>query len=233
MKCNGPFGNNAICSAAQSFCNTFILSPLPGIWDPYYVLTSNPDPFPPDLSTYLSNPGVIARIGNAHPWVQTNFGVYSNFASTGDWMRSSRWALEAVIDAGVRTVIYAGDADYIVNFMGVEAMVRARVLIYFFSLLTLLSALRLLRIPSLFVCVAQVDSLNTKYSADYAKQTFSTYTVGGSPAGVYKNAGKFSYLRVTGAGHEVPAYKWFGVHRGAASLQMFTQIMSDHQLSST
>jgi len=83
---------------------------------------------------------VIARIGNAHPWVQTNFGVYSNFASTGDWMRSSRWALEAVIDAGVRTVIYAGDADYIVNFMGVEAMVRARVLI-FFSLLTLLSAL--------------------------------------------------------------------------------------------
>ena len=140
MKCNGPFGNNAICSAAQSFCNTFILSPLPGIWDPYYVLTSNSDPFPPDLSTYLSNPGVIARIGNAHPWVQTNFGVYSNFASTGDWMRSSRWALEAVIDAGVRTVIYAGDADYIVNFMGVEAMVRARVLI-FFSLLTLLSAL--------------------------------------------------------------------------------------------
>jgi hypothetical protein len=80
---------------------------------------------------------------------------------------------------------------------------------------------------------AQVDSLNTKYSARYANHKFRTYNVNGWPAGLYKNAGRFSYLRVFGAGHEVPAYKWRGVHRGAAALQMFEQIMSDRHLSST
>jgi hypothetical protein len=49
-------------------------------------------------------------------------------------MRSSSSNLELVINAGVRTVIYDGDADYICNYMGVEAMVRAScfVLIPFF-----------------------------------------------------------------------------------------------------
>jgi carboxypeptidase C (cathepsin A) len=41
----------------------------------------------------------------------------SNFYATGDWMRSRRPALESVIDAGVRTILYAGDADYICNYV--------------------------------------------------------------------------------------------------------------------
>ena len=80
---------------------------------------------------------------------------------------------------------------------------------------------------------AQVSSLDTVYSPLYALQNFSTFNVHGKPAGLYKNAGTFSYLRVFGAGHEVPAYEWRGVPRGAAALQMFTQIMSGHPLSST
>ena len=80
---------------------------------------------------------------------------------------------------------------------------------------------------------AQTSTLNTSFSALFKKQKFSTYKVKGKPAGLYKNAGTFSYLRVYGAGHEVPAYKWRGVPRGAAALQMFTQIMSGHKLSST
>ena len=72
-----------------------------------------------------------------------------------------------------------------------------------------------------------------RYSTEFASQSFATYTVNGNPAGLYKNAGAFSYLRVFGAGHEVPAYQWEDVPRGAAALQMFIQIMSGHQLSST
>lgn len=79
----------------------------------------------------------------------------------------------------------------------------------------------------------QVASLTTKFSAEFAKQNYATYTVDGKPAGLYKNAGTFSYLRIFGAGHEVPAYLWRGVPRGAAALQMFTQIMSGHPLSGT
>jgi carboxypeptidase C (cathepsin A) len=51
--------------------------------------------------------------------------VYNQFAASGDWMRSSLPNLETVINSGVRTVIYDGDADFILNYIGVEAMVRA------------------------------------------------------------------------------------------------------------
>jgi hypothetical protein len=51
-----------------------------------------------------------------------------------------------------------------------------------------------------------VNSLKTKFSAAYAKKFWSTYNVAGQKAGQYKQVGTFSYLRVYGAGHEVPAY---------------------------
>ena len=137
-------------------------------------------------------------------------------------MRSSLSDLEVVINAGVRTVLYNGDADYICNYMGFEAMVRASC----FLPLLLVFALTL-------TLHAKIDSLDTKFSPEFAKQNFSSFTVEGKPAGLYKNAGTFSYLRVTGAGHQVPAYLWRGVPRGAAALQMFTQIMSDKPLSGT
>jgi hypothetical protein len=40
----------------------------------------------------------------------SNDDVYNNFAATGDWMRSALPALESVIDAGVRVLLYNGDA---------------------------------------------------------------------------------------------------------------------------
>jgi hypothetical protein len=130
IACNSPGWTPAICSAAQAFCNPQIFERLAsGNWDPYYVPTANHDPYPPQLDTYLHNPAVTSKIGSMSPWLETNFpGIYDKFAATGDWMRSASPALEEVINADVRTVIYAGDADYIVNYIGVEAMVRARVL---------------------------------------------------------------------------------------------------------
>jgi carboxypeptidase C (cathepsin A) len=88
------------------------------------VPTANPDPYPPPFDKYLNSQAVTSKIGSRTKWEQTNFDVYDNFAATGDWMRTSLPDLEKVINAGVRTVIYDGDADYILNFNGVEAMVR-------------------------------------------------------------------------------------------------------------
>ena len=51
-----------------------------------------------------------------------------------------------------------------------------------------------------------MDSLETKFTSEYKGQAFKDYTVDGVVAGVYKNAGTLSYLRVYGAGHLVPAY---------------------------
>ena len=80
-----------------------------GPYDPYYVLSTYPDAYPPDLTRYLSDSALMQKIGAESTWVMSNDDIYFNFADTGDWMRSSRPLLEAVINAGVRTIIYDGD----------------------------------------------------------------------------------------------------------------------------
>lgn len=60
-----------------------------------------------------------------------------------------------------------------------------------------------------------VDSLETRFSDLYQMQDFTDFTVNGQPAGLYKTAGTFSYARFYGAGHEVPAYEWTEVEKGA------------------
>ncbi|KAF8633769.1 hypothetical protein AX15_001275 [Amanita polypyramis BW_CC] len=191
-------GSNSVCSNAQDFCNTNILGPLAGDWDVYYVLTRNPDPYPPSITNYINS--VRSRIGAQVTWQELSDNVYNNFASTGDWMRNSAPHLETVINAGVRTIVFDGDADYILNFYGVEAM---------------------------------VDALQTRFTPLYHRQRFQPYTVAGKLAGQYKNAGTFSYVRIYGAGHEVPSYQYGNLQRGQAAAQMFTQIMSNRPLRAT
>ena len=86
--------------------------------------TANPDPYPPKLGPYLNSTAVTSKIGSQSPWGESSDDIFNQFAATGDAMRSSRPNLETVINAGVHTVIYVGDADYILNYIGVEAMVR-------------------------------------------------------------------------------------------------------------
>ncbi|CAK5282297.1 unnamed protein product [Mycena citricolor] len=120
--CNAG-GSNAVCSAAQSTCNNNILSPLVGNFDVYYILSGSNDPYPPDISSFLAS--VRTKVGAEVTWAETNNNVYNNFAATGDWMRSSLPNLETVINAGVRVTIYGGDADYILNFNGIENMIAS------------------------------------------------------------------------------------------------------------
>ncbi|KAK0477322.1 serine carboxypeptidase [Armillaria novae-zelandiae] len=195
--CNNG-GSNSICSRAQSFCNNNILSPLAGNYDVYFILSRNPDPYPPDFTDYINS--VASKIGAESTWTMSNDDVYSNFAATGDWMRNSRPLLETVINAGVRTVVYVGDADYILNFNGIEAMVAA---------------------------------LDTKFSDVLKGEALQDYTVNGQAAGLHKNAGTFSFVRMYGAGHEVPAYTHGALKYGQAAFQMFSQIMSGESLTST
>ncbi|KAL5528105.1 hypothetical protein ACEPAF_7241 [Sanghuangporus sanghuang] len=193
-------GSSSTCSRAQSVCNNNILSPLSGSFDVYDVREPSDDPYPPDIVPLLQSTSFMNSIGAESTFTESSNGVYSNFASTGDWMLNSAPDLAAVVDAGVRTVIYDGDADYICNFMGVEAM---------------------------------VNNLQTKFSATYAVEQFTNYTVAGHPAGLVKNAGTFSYFRVFGAGHEVPAYNFTGLAVGQAAAQFFEQAMRGEPLIST
>ncbi|KAH9943528.1 serine carboxypeptidase [Amylocystis lapponica] len=189
------------CAAAQLTCDSEILDPLFGKYYPYYILqTGFESAYPPDPTSYLNNTKLMASIGAESKWQETNSGVLFNFQDTGDGMRKSTTELEHVINSGVHVVIYEGDADYLYNYMGVEAV---------------------------------MDSLNTSASAAWAEQSLSNWTVTGQSAGLYKNAGVISYVRVYGAGHEVAAYSHGDLNRGQAALEMFRQAMSGQEFHST
>lgn len=188
------------CSNAQAFCNNNILGVLNGERDVYDVRALDPNPYPPDLEPILSQKSFQESIGAEANWTQSNEDVYDNFFKGGDWMMSSAPHLERLINLGVRTLIFDGDADYILNYMGVEAM---------------------------------VDSLNTTFSEQYKQEQFSDWFVDGQKAGIYKNAGTFSYLRVFGAGHQVPAYGFGKIDAGKASLIFFQQAMNGLPISSS
>jgi hypothetical protein len=80
-----------------------------------------------------------------------------------------------------------GDADFICNYMGFESMVGC----FFLT--------RRMFPDRLF----QVDAMQTNLTTLYKEQQWGNWTVNGIVAGIYKNAGTLSYLRVYQAGHEV------------------------------
>ncbi|KAH8922642.1 alpha/beta-hydrolase, partial [Atractiella rhizophila] len=186
------------CAIAQFYCQNGIFTPLVGSQNPYFIPHVAPDPFPPALDNYLK--GIKDTIGAEEDWKQFNELVYGSFIATGDWMKNARPALEKVIDAGIKTLIYVGDADYLANYIGIERMIGV---------------------------------FNTSLDIASRSQSLQNWTVARQPAGLYFNAGTFSYVRVFGAGHEVPAYTHGTLEYGQAALQMFDQIMAGKGLFST
>lgn len=84
-----------------------------------------PDPFPYEFfADYLNKPEVLAAIGAFTNFTEFSATVGDNFAATGDDARDPDTAadLRTLLDAGVTVALYAGDADYICNWLGVEAV---------------------------------------------------------------------------------------------------------------
>ncbi|KAJ6788228.1 hypothetical protein PWT90_04372 [Aphanocladium album] len=118
-------GDNDQCVDADSFCVTNVQSLL-GLHtnrDEHDIRELNQDPFPyffyPD---YLNRGDVQAAIG-----AYTNFSISSSaasdaFASTGDDGREvgTIQALRDLLARGITVALYAGDADYDCNWLGLE-----------------------------------------------------------------------------------------------------------------
>lgn len=79
---------------------------------------------------------------------------------------------------------------------------------------------------------SMVNALRTEFTSTYKKQHWTTWTVDGVATGRYKNAGTMSYLRVSKAGHAVPAYGNGKLARGQAALVYFKQTMQNQPISS-
>ena len=99
-----------------------------------------------------------------------------------------------MVQSGVQTLIWAGDADWICNWFG---------------------------------GLASAEAVTYSGSASFKSKAVSSYTVAGKAGGTFKTVGNLSWLRVFGAGHEVPFYA------PELSLQAFKQTMSKQAISST
>lgn len=93
--------------------------------DEYDMRELTPDPFPYDFfADYLNTPSVLSAIGAFTNFTEFSATVGDNFAATGDDARDPNTAadLRSLLEAGVTVALYAGDADYICNWLGVEAV---------------------------------------------------------------------------------------------------------------
>ena len=88
--------------------------------------------------------------------------------------RSFLSTLSTVVQSGITTLIWAGDADWICNWLGGLASANA-------------------------ITYSGATAFNAK--------AVTSYTVNGTAAGTFKSVGNLSWLRVFGAGHEVPYYR--------------------------
>ena len=123
-------GRNDVCSAADNFCYTeveFVLDKYLGR-DEYDVRELTPDPFPYSFyEEYLNTPKVQQAVGAFVNWTSSSNVVGSlAFGNTGDddRLQGAVKSCKQLIAQGVYMVQYNGDADYICNWIGNEAVVE-------------------------------------------------------------------------------------------------------------
>lgn len=126
-------GINEICSIADNFCANHVEN-IYDIYlgrDEYDFRELVPDRFPYEFYVeYLNTPEVQAAIGTYVNFTEGSQSVGNAFSTTGDDGRSVN-AIEDIRDLiaqDVSVVMYAGDADYICNWLGgqeVASMVDA------------------------------------------------------------------------------------------------------------
>lgn len=118
--------DHALCTEASNMCRD-------NVEGPYYQLSGRgvydirhpaDDPTPPqNFLAYLEQPAVKNALGVDLNYTMSNNPVYFAFQQTGDQAWPNFLAdLEEILDLPVRVTLIYGDADYICNWFGGEAV---------------------------------------------------------------------------------------------------------------
>lgn len=198
---------NAACQAALYSCNS-LMSPFQGSNRSVYdIRVANPSPDPPNAYLeYLNTASVQKAIGARVNYTTSSNAVFNAFIGTGDEIRGGQiQEIANLLRAGVRVSLIYGDADYICNWKGGEAVS--------FAVAAALSD---------FASNSSKSSyLSGWNSAGYADIVVNTTYVGGA----VRQFGNFSFSRIYDAGHTVPFYQ------PETAFTVFTRIIDGTDLS--
>ncbi|KAK7994854.1 hypothetical protein PG990_013627 [Apiospora arundinis] len=121
-------GTDDDCENAQNICSENIENSILGAadFDPYDVRQPSNDPYPPSqYEDYLANQTVQDAIGAHSLYQECPREPFNKFSTTGDNTRSFLGTLSDVVQSGVTVLVWAGDADWICNYMGVLEVANA------------------------------------------------------------------------------------------------------------
>lgn len=205
---------NSLCKTATAICNElFLLAPQRG-YNPYDIRQrfTTPDS-PAAYQEYLNNAAVLASIGARVNFTESNTYVYRGFAETGDLSRDDAIdELAALLARGVRVALIYGDADYICNWQGGQAISDA------------LAASLPLFPPTL--STSATTSNSSSYAASFSSAGLAPIVVNSTYiGGSVRQYGNLSFSRIYDAGHFVPYYQ------PETAFQIFARIILGHDLS--
>ncbi|KAJ0408978.1 hypothetical protein P43SY_002857 [Pythium insidiosum] len=119
--------HKAACISAQAFCNAALVGPYTASGLNVYDVREDCK-YPPlcydfsHVEKFLRLPSTLEKLHvNKHSakWVSCNMDVHAKFAY--DWMKNFHHLVVPMIESGIRGLVYAGDADFIVNWLGCKA----------------------------------------------------------------------------------------------------------------
>ena len=114
-------GSNQDCTNADNACYRGVEGPISSAadFDVYDVRLRSDAVDPPETyADYLARDDVKSKIGAQSTYTECGDDSYSKFSSTGDNPRSLLPELNSVVQSGIRVVVWAGDADWICNWVG-------------------------------------------------------------------------------------------------------------------
>ncbi|KAJ6788445.1 hypothetical protein PWT90_06555 [Aphanocladium album] len=117
--------NDQTCQSATNYCNGNVLGEYRYSGrDNYDIRIRDGEGTPDYVSDFLASSNTKKILGVERDWSQCDSGVYSAFSRTGDWMKPIHRVVPGLL-AQIPVLIYAGDADYICNWLGNRAWTKA------------------------------------------------------------------------------------------------------------
>jgi len=116
------------CMGAVMFCNIGLVTPVQATGINVYDVREQCEHKPlcydfDNIDAYLAQDEVLAALGipDDQRWVECNKEVDIFMQYSGDWMKEFKTAVAESVESGVNTLIYAGEFDFICNWMGNHA----------------------------------------------------------------------------------------------------------------